>query len=183
MIRSENPGRAREIAARLPTDRPLTGVEVGAAFGDTARYLLANLPLLTHHIVDPWSHPDRVRDEWAAICAAQVAEFGARCIIHRVNSVEGPPLVPGLVDFVFIDAVHKYPNCKQDAATWWPKVRPGGFIVFHDYGFGADGGPAFLGVVRAVNEFIGTTARKYTMPVQTADDDTIFVWKPKEAQP
>ena len=181
MIRAENPIRAQEIEKRLPTDRPIIGVEVGAAFGDTARYLLSRRPNLTHHIVDPWSHPDRVRDEWAAICAAQVAPFGERCIIHRVNSTDGPALIAGLVDFVFIDAVHKYPNAKEDAAAWWPKVKPGGFIVFHDYGFGADGGPAFLGVVRAVNEFIGTTARKHTMPVQTGADDTIFIWKPKEA--
>ena len=183
MIRSDSPVRAQEIVARLPADRPIVGVEVGAAFGDTARYLLTHRPNLAHHIVDPWSHPERVRDEWAATCAANVARFGARCIIHRVPSVEGPALIPGLVDFVFVDAVHKYPNAKEDAAAWWPKVAPGGFIAFHDYGFGADGGPAFLGVVRAVNEFIGTTARKYTMPVQTAGDDTIFIWKPKEAQP
>lgn len=36
------------------------------------------------------------------------------------------------VAFIFIDANHKYDFVKKDFLSWYPKVRPGGIISFHD---------------------------------------------------
>lgn len=51
------------------------------------------------------------------------------------------------VDFVFIDADHKYESVKKDIQHWWPKIKPGGIISGHDY-FNPGG------VKRAVDELL-----------------------------
>ena len=39
------------------------------------------------------------------------------------------------VDVVYIDGSHTYQDCFDDITAWYPKVRKGGAIVGHDYGF------------------------------------------------
>ena len=41
----------------------------------------------------------------------------------------------GAVDFVFVDADHSYEGCRTDIETWLPKVRDGGVIAGHDFGW------------------------------------------------
>lgn len=50
-------------------------------------------------------------------------------------------------DFVYIDADHSTDACYNDIIHWYPKVKPGKFLVGHDYKRG-------FGVVDAVNKFI-----------------------------
>lgn len=49
-------------------------------------------------------------------------------------------------DFVFIDASHEYEDIKLDIDLWFPKVKKGGILSGHDYGW--------LGVKQAVDEFV-----------------------------
>lgn len=71
-------------------------------------------------------------------------------------SPDGPP---GLFDVVFIDAMHTYEACKQDIELWWPRLKPGGVMAFHDYGhlLNRDGSvkAGFPGVTQAVDEKVG----------------------------
>jgi cephalosporin hydroxylase len=48
------------------------------------------------------------------------------------------------LDFVFIDADHKYEGVLADITAWLPKIRDGGIIAGHDYDWD--------GVKKAVNE-------------------------------
>ena len=48
-------------------------------------------------------------------------------------------------DFVFIDASHEYEHVKTDIENWFPKVKSGGVLAGHDYGW--------KGVVDALKEF------------------------------
>lgn len=57
------------------------------------------------------------------------------------------------VDFVFIDASHKYKNVKADILAWLPKIKKGGFIGGHDYV--NDRNHPDYGVTKAVHEIIG----------------------------
>jgi predicted O-methyltransferase YrrM len=59
------------------------------------------------------------------------------------------------LDFVFIDGDHRYECVKADIEAWVPKVRSGGIIAGHDYGWCTD-------VRRAVHEFFGESDHKYT---------------------
>lgn len=53
------------------------------------------------------------------------------------------------LDFVFIDADHRYAEVRADVARWWPKVKPGGTIAGHDYD------EHWPEVKAAVNDFFG----------------------------
>jgi len=40
----------------------------------------------------------------------------------------------GPVDMVFIDDGHHYDDISRDIKSWWPILKTGGIIAFHDYG-------------------------------------------------
>jgi hypothetical protein len=69
------------------------------------------------------------------------------------------------VDLLFIDSSHQYEDTLEEFRVWEPVIRPGGFVVFHDYG------RRWEGVTRAVDELQlgGVTA-----------GTSLYVWcKPK----
>jgi hypothetical protein len=37
------------------------------------------------------------------------------------------------LDFIYIDANHAYDFVKEDIECWYPKVKPGGWVMGHDY--------------------------------------------------
>lgn len=66
----------------------------------------------------------------------------------------------GSLDFVFIDADHRYEAVRLDIQLWAPKVRAGGWLLGHDYNEAE-----FPGVCRAVREVFGPVgAREGTVP-------------------
>jgi predicted O-methyltransferase YrrM len=58
------------------------------------------------------------------------------------------------LDFVFIDGDHRYECVLADIQAWLPKVKAGGIIAGHDYGWCSD-------VRRAVHEVFGEADGKY----------------------
>ncbi len=59
------------------------------------------------------------------------------------------------LDFVYIDADHRYEFVKQDILAWRPKIKKGGVIAGHDY---TQDHP---GVIKSVNEIFGTPQVDY----------------------
>lgn len=55
------------------------------------------------------------------------------------------------VDFVYVDAGHRYCDVQADLAAWWPKLRIGGTMAGDDWCDEDDD----HGVRRAVTEFFG----------------------------
>ncbi|MBV6479911.1 MAG: hypothetical protein HGGPFJEG_02717 [Ignavibacteria bacterium] len=53
------------------------------------------------------------------------------------------------LDFVYIDADHRYESVLEDMQSWFPKVRRGGIISGHDYCRYLE----HFGVIEAVNDF------------------------------
>lgn len=47
-------------------------------------------------------------------------------------SPEAAPLVPGQVDFIFIDGDHSIEGIKKDWDLYAGKVQPGGYMLLHD---------------------------------------------------
>lgn len=70
---------------------------------------------------------------------------------YKKSSVQAAKLFEDKsIDFVFIDASHKYENVKNDILSWLPKIKRGGFIGGHDYDSNPDSQD--YGVFLAVNE-------------------------------
>jgi len=51
-------------------------------------------------------------------------------------------------DFIFIDALHDYENCKADILKCLPMMKEGGILTGHDYC------PGWPGVIQAVEELL-----------------------------
>jgi predicted O-methyltransferase YrrM len=69
-----------------------------------------------------------------------------------------PTLNDGYFDLVFIDAMHDVKSVEADLLMVWSKLKMGGMMIFHDYGWDAfyhDGGPKAV-VDKYFDEFIGS---------------------------
>jgi predicted O-methyltransferase YrrM len=61
----------------------------------------------------------------------------SECGANRVVRILGPSQDidwPYLVDMVFVDGAHGYPEVRRDIQAWRGKIRTGGVLAFHDYG-------------------------------------------------
>src|SRR6185436_17034563 len=76
-----------------------------------------------------------------------------RTIFPVVAETTGADWIQGPFDMAFIDADHRYENCRADIVRWAPCVRSGGIVACHDYE------EAFPGVMRAVQEIRGDDFR------------------------
>lgn len=161
-----------EILDRVPTDRPIAGVEVGVWCGELSEHLLRGRPNLTLHMVDKWTR-ESMGKRLAGLCppptAKQVAinrtaAFAPRGVVHHGDaSAIARGFVDASLDFVFIDAKHSYNAVKRDLAAWVRKVKFGGWIGGHDWC------ERFAGVEQAVTERFGTG------PVELGEDFCWFV--------
>jgi predicted O-methyltransferase YrrM len=56
-------------------------------------------------------------------------------IIKELSWEGAKHFVDNSLDFVFIDAAHDYDSVLKDITAWYPKVKRGGRIGGHDYGW------------------------------------------------
>jgi len=119
------------------------GVEVGSFKGD---YAVDILKKWDGHLfmVDVWTglgeeyndanNHNRFENPIYVDCVRNVERFGFRATMIRTKSEIGSELfADNSIDFVYIDANHAYDFVKQDISLWYPKVKPGGFLMGHDY--------------------------------------------------
>ncbi len=102
-----------------------------------------------------------------------------RVQIHRGFTTEVLARFPDdHLDFVYVDASHKYENVKADLELSRVKVRNGGFICGHDYQFfvGGEDSLRYVGLRRAVDEFCeenGLSIATLTLPGSTITDNSL----------
>lgn len=62
-------------------------------------------------------------------------------IVHplAMTSAEGVRHVKSEIDLIFMDGAHDYDSVKNDFETWFPKVKVGGTMAFHDSFIGWEG--------------------------------------------
>lgn len=152
------------------------GAEIGVYKGETFRYLLANCEGMRLIGVDRFDsayfastregRPEKTFDleaEYASLTewVRRRARFRGRLL--RMDTIEAAREVSDRsLDFVFIDADHRYEAVARDIAAWRGKVKPGGMLLGHDWNE-----EEFPGVIRAVREAFADRA------IQTFDD---HVW-------
>lgn len=119
------------------------GVEVGSFRGYYANHILSNWGGVLY-MVDVWrelSWDDYTDTSNKSIddtvwydAMKSVKNFEDRALMLRMQSNQASKLfADGSLDFVYIDANHKYEYVKEDIELWWPKLKSGGMLSGHDY--------------------------------------------------
>ena len=125
-----------------------TGVELGVWKAGHSDFLLSNSHLDKLWSIDAWcDDKDKVKatfKDWTIkdgaieqICQeamGTLAKHGGRSEVIRGISWEQAGRFPdGSLDFVYVDASHRFSGVALDLMAWWPKVRMGGVFAGHDY--------------------------------------------------
>lgn len=126
---------------------PIEGdaAEVGVAEGNFAEDMLCwPIHFRRVYLVDRWQRIATQKGDAANSqdwhtqnylqVQTRVAKYGPRAVLLRGNSVEMAARVPDYtLALVNIDADHSYGGVWADIQAWFPKVMPGGVMMFHDY--------------------------------------------------
>lgn len=146
-----------------------SGAEIGVWKGHFSAAILKVAEPRLLHLIDPWEQrtepaydkalygakmPENIDDVHAGVCAQFADQVAAGTVqVHRAYSHDVlPNLVPGSLDFVYIDGDHSFEAVRQDLAMAIEVVRTGGLICLDDHHMGKWWGD---GVVRALNETLG----------------------------
>lgn len=116
------------------------GAEVGSREGKFAETLCKSNPGVKLYCIDLWAPYDDYTcftlysDHEKNYNEAKGRLSKYNCELIKASSTEGAKQFKDeSLDFVYIDANHKYEYVVADLAAWYPKVRRGGIISGHDY--------------------------------------------------
>lgn len=155
------------------------GAEIGVLNGEFTRYLLANTSMFMYAI-DPWiaipeyddmhnSAPESVWELRMKNTYDNLSPFVGRYDIIKGYSVEvAKTFEEDSLDFIYIDADHRYEAVKADLEAWHDKIVVGGMMAGHDF---VDSGENF-GVKSAVMEF----TKKYGYVWHLTSDEWASWW-------
>lgn len=155
------------------------GVELGVLIGTYSECILQNSSLTTLISIDAWAWPGSSGEEEYLRARNRLAKFGSRSTLLRASSDEASALIANnSLDFVYIDADHKYSAVSNDIKNWWPKLKKGGLFSGHDYWEYTvyhkknPQHPVKFGVVEAVTEL----ADEYDLHIYSTKEDFAPSW-------
>jgi len=162
------------LAEEFPPTLQLRGAEVGVYKGETSHMLLSRFPALNLYAVDCWEpSPFKLgRNQFSAMAQQQnrpevfaawereartnTAFAGERCQVLKGDFRKMAAKIPSQsLDFVFLDASHSYQDTMEQILWYLPKVRIGGLVTGHDYGYPAKGYEVVAEAVNAAATFLG----------------------------
>lgn len=129
-------------------NKTITMIEVGSYIGESTLLFNNGLKPLELHCVDMWGVTDKYTE--SEISQAEnifdmITCHNGNIIKHKSHSRDKNLDIPK-VEFVYIDASHKYDDVKADIQFYLPYIKKDGIISGHDYS------NKFEGVIRAVKE-------------------------------
>ena len=156
------------------------GAEIGVRKGSFSKDLVAANPKLHLLCVDPWCpSPDyqeptnNLRSMRDAYKIAKEALRPYDVTLFKGTSHDAVSRVKDRsLDFVYIDGNHLEPFVTDDLHSWEPKVRRGGILAGHDYGFSKQ---PFIQVKSAVDKYVEHNAIDPWF-VLTGDKSHSFFW-------
>ena len=127
-------------------------VEVGSYLGASSCFLAAaalEVGGARLHCVDTWRNEGMTegpRDTWAQFLA-NTEPVSSAIVAHRGRSADVAAAFDEEVDLLFVNGDHSYEGCRADVLAWLPRVKSGGIVVMHDFGWAE-------GVRRVVQELV-----------------------------
>ena len=162
--------------AVLPKDG--VAAEIGVAVGDFSAAILKFAEPQKLHLIDPWEYQDRADyhqdpnnitqsladQRFAAVENRFGGEVASGKVeIHRAYSTEvACDFEDGYFDWLYLDAMHTFDAAIADLEAFWPKLKPDGFLLGHDYANHEEAEKMDFGVVEAVNKFVDRTGCDFT---------------------
>lgn len=150
----------REIRDAYPEGYAFNCAEIGVFKGINAKKFLDELNISRAWLVDCWGHfedePQTVEnhgiekdpDFWDNLYkeVQEIFEDYSNVTLVKAWSEKAVHLVPGNLDFVYIDASHTYTATLRDVYMWVEKVKIGGWVMGDDF--------MWEGTHQAVNDFV-----------------------------
>ena len=158
------------VLPKLINDNKYTiGCELGVAYGGHSASILKNTKLSTLYAVDPYTilhdntdgytlpngtnFSQKEYEELNGFAQSRLNKFDGRCRFLRLSSTAAFSYFyvnDVKLDFVFIDARHRYEDLFTDIYLYKTLIRPGGMISGHDYDH-----PSYPGIKQAVDYWFG----------------------------
>lgn len=152
-----------------------TAIEIGTQEGDYAHHICSSLDPKNFYAVDPFllyegytDIPDfqyytsqENLDVLYNIANTNISGMlpdGRSKLIRDMSCNVSENFADNSLDFVYIDADHKYDSVLADIRAWWPKIKSGGILCGDDY---TDSGVEEFGVIPAVNDFATANKLKF----------------------
>ncbi|HYM58730.1 MAG TPA: class I SAM-dependent methyltransferase [Solirubrobacteraceae bacterium] len=125
---------------------PKTIFEFGTFLGATTLQLAANTTAEVYTLdLPPRGHPAHVETDYWGQPDEPGEWYRDSPHVSRIQQLYGNSQTydfsdyAGKIDFVFVDASHRYQPAIKDTQTALELVAPGGLVVWHDYGYRAEG--------------------------------------------
>ena len=124
------------------------GLEIGVCRGEYSALLLQDSCLDLLYGVDAWSTDeestrsalkkcDKVPGKFERhyeVAKQALSKFGSRSKLLRVLSQRAADeFQENSLDFIYVDAAHRFTGVAMDLILWYPKLRVGGVMAGHDY--------------------------------------------------
>lgn len=118
------------------------GAEIGVLEGQFSEILCQRLPQTKIYSIDPWVHypvyknfrKEYMYEPLYQKAKERLSQYPNNEIIRKPSFEAVKDFEDGSLDFVFIDADHRFQFITNDIAEWTPKVKKGGIISGHDFG-------------------------------------------------
>ena len=153
----------------------LVGVEIGVFEGLNSLNILKAFDIKKLYLVDSYNYHNPIAgiklSEKAANRVKETAEgrlkpFSDKVVWLNKLSEEAISDISEELDFIYVDGSHKYEAVKKDIELYYPKLKEGGIIAFHDFDQPDDNN----GVIQAVTEYF--TSLNIKVHSGKCDDDS-----------
>ena len=146
-------------------------VEIGVAFGDFTRKILATCkpqkmfaidffnierhPVIWGKPVEHWLGSKTHKAFYAERFAVEIREERLHMLIGNAFD-QLQVLDDASIDIFYVDAGHSYDELREQLGVLRRKVKPTGYIIMNDYTFSDynSATPSFYGVIQATHEFM-----------------------------
>ena len=124
----------KQLASMLPANPKV--VNIGSGVGTSGMAFLETRGDLYCTTVDIQKdgHPHGgLENELIALNNTSINYKSRHAQIHGDSKEVGKHWIGGKLDLVFIDGDHSTAGCGGDIEAWYPHIKDGGIIAFHDY--------------------------------------------------
>jgi len=161
----------------------LNCAEIGVQSGNFSSTLLNSTKLKKLHLIDCWQYQliyqdsanvdQKKQDELYELVKSKFKNDLRVNIIKKFSKDALQIFQRNSLDFIYIDADHKYEEVKKDIQMWYTRLKKGGILAGHDYFNGISLDYSIFGVKRAVDEFVNLNNFKLNV---TTNDGSFNSW-------